>query len=129
MIKYAVIALAAIVALSGCADDDAFVASKNISKDADNFQVMRRVVFYNAIQDKYILEMTGFCSITADATDQQLEVICNEGKGLYRKHYLGYSDNVTYTVEQIESKNVSPYHYKIVFKPESILPMQNIEVR
>lgn len=129
MIKYAVVALAAVVALSGCADDDAIVASKNISRDADNFQVMRRVVFYNAIQDKYILEMTGFCSITADAADQQLEVICNEGKDLYRKHYLGYSDNVTYTVEQIESKNVSPYHYKIVFKPESILPMQNIEVR
>ena len=129
MMKYYMIALAAIVALSGCTNDDAIVASKNISKDADNFQVMRRVVFYNAIQDKYILEMTGFCSITADSIDQQLEVICNEGKNLYRKHYLGYSDNVTYTVEQIDAANVSPYHYKIVFKPESILPLQNIEVR
>lgn len=110
-------------------DNDSRVASANVSKDADNFKVLRRIVFYNVIQDKYIMEMTGFCAIEADGTDQQLEVICNEGPGIYRKHYLGYSDNVTYTVEQLESTKASQYHYKIIFKPESILPFQNVEVR
>lgn len=114
--------------LVGC-DNDSAVASANVSKDADNFKVLRRIVFYNVIQDKYIIEMTGFCSIKSDATDKQLEVICNEGPGIYRKHFLGYSDNVTYTVEQLKDSAVSQYHYKIIFKPQSILPLQNIEVR
>lgn len=114
--------------LVGCSNDSS-VASANVSKDADNFKVLRRIVFYNVIQDKYIMEMTGFCSISSDATDKQLEVICNEGPNIYRKHFLGYSDNVTYTVEQLNDSEVSKYHYKIIFKPESILPMQNVEVR
>lgn len=122
------LALLPVLALTGCTDD-ASVASRNVSKDADNFQVMRRVVFYNAIQDSYILEMEGYCSVKADSADQQLEVICKRGNDLYEKHFLGYSDNVTYTVEQLELVKADPYHYKIVFKPESILPFQNVEIR
>lgn len=122
------VCLMVVIGLLGC-DDDAQYASRNVSKDADNFKVKRRIVFYNAILDKYIFEMQGNCSITADAQDRQLEVICQTGENQYKKHYLGYSNNVTYVVEQLDYHEASKYHYKIVFKPESIMPLQNIEIR
>lgn len=107
--------------LVGCRDSD--MASYNISKDADQFKVKRRIVFYNSITDTYILEMVGNCSIeTPNATE--LQVTCKIGEDKYQKHFLGLSDNVTYTVEQLEYSDVSEYKYEIVFKPESIIPIE-----
>lgn len=117
------------LALYGCSDRDARVASHNVSVEADNFKVYRRIVFYNAIRGEYILEMTGYCSIQADTADQQLEAICKTGPDTYQKHYLGFSDNVTYTVEQLDFTPASRYHYKMIFKPKSILPLQNIQIQ
>lgn len=114
------------VGLSGC-DDDATIASRNLSKSADNFEINRRVVFYNGITDKYILSIEGYCSILADGKDRQLEVTCKTGPNSYKKHFLGISDNVTYFSEQIESANVSAYHYRVTFKPQAIIP--DIDVR
>lgn len=108
--------------LTGCFSDSE-IASSNISKDADQFKVRRRIVFYNSIQDVYILEMTGNCSIEVDEIDMMLEVTCKIGEDKYQKHFLGLSDNVTYTVEQLEYSDVSEYKYEIIFKPESIIPI------
>ena len=115
-------AIAILMTLVGCMRDAA-VASHNLSKEADQFKVRRRVVFYNAITDTYMFEMTGNLSINVDNMDRQLEVTVKLGEGEYRKHFLGLSDNVTYIVEQVESKNVSEYKYDLVFKPESIIPV------
>lgn len=119
-----------VLLITGCdqPSDKQFV-SKNISTDADNFKVLRRIILYNAITDNYILEVTGFCSVQAYAEHRQLEVVCKVGKDVYQKHIYGYSDNTPYTLEQLDSNKASPYHYKIVFKPKSILPLQNVEVR
>lgn len=118
------------LALTGCdAPSDKAYVSKNISTDADNFKVLRRIILYNAITDNYILEVTGFCSVQAYAEHRQLEVVCKTGKDIYQKHIYGYSDNTPYTLEQMDNNKASPYHYKIVFKPKSILPLQNVEVR
>lgn len=120
--KKAVIALsmgAAMFALSAC-EDDARVASRNLSKSADNFEVMRRVVFMNGITDSYMLEITGLCSIEDQVN--QLEVTCKTGFNAFKKHFLGLSDNVTYFVEQLEPRDVSLYHYRVTFKPQSIIP-------
>lgn len=108
------------MALSSCTDAD--LASSNLSKAADSFGIVRRVVFYNGITDKYILSIEGKCSIKKDNQDNQLEVTCKTGPETYKKHYLGISDNVTYFAEQLEDKNVSVYHYKVVFKPQAIIP-------
>lgn len=115
----------AITGLSACSDD-ADVASENLSKDADNFKINRRVVFYNGITEDYILAIEGFCSI--DESGDQLEVTCKLGKGEFKKHFLGLSDNVTYFAEQIESANVSTDHYKVTFKPETIIPDLDVRV-
>lgn len=108
------------IALAGCSSN-ADVASQNLSKASDNFQINRRITFYNGITDKYMLTIEGFCSIdTGDA--KKLTVTCKTGADQYKKDYLGLSDNVTYVVEQLESANVSPDHYIVNFKPETILP-------
>jgi hypothetical protein len=112
----------ALATLTGCIDDDARVASQNLSKAADNFEIERRIVFYNSIQDKYILSVRGRCSLRADAQDRQAEVTCKVGEGQYLKHYLGLSDNVTYFAEQVENADVSVYHYRVIFKPDTIIP-------
>lgn len=106
--------------LTACAADDADVVSENISKAADNFEVSRRIVFFNGITDKYLLTIEGACSITEDG--RQLEVVCRVGKGEYKKHFLGLSNNVSYLVEQGEAIKASAYHYRVTFKPQSIIP-------
>lgn len=107
---------------TACFEDDADVASHNVSKAADNFEVNRRIVLINGITDKFLLEITGVCSIKVDAEESQLEIICKTGKDEYIKDFVGLSDNVTYTVEQGEPVKASAYHYRKTFKPQSILP-------
>jgi hypothetical protein len=97
-------------------------ASRNISYESDNFKVMRRIVFVNGITDKYLLSIEGLCSITKDKEDNQLEVTCKTGDSEYKKHYLGISDNVTYFVEQMDGSDVDTFHYKVAFRPETLLP-------
>lgn len=120
MRKLAIAALAgaSILALSGC-QDDAQVASYNISKAADNFEIDRRIVFYNGITDTYMLTIEGRCSIEDQTT--QLEVTCKIGRDAFKKHFLGLSDNVTYFAEQLETADVSVYHHRVTFKPQSII--------
>ena len=112
--------VAAALSLGACSAAD--TASRNISYDSDNFKVMRRVVFVNGITDKYLLSIEGLCSITKDKEDLQLEVTCKTGDNEYKKHYLGISDNVTYFVEQMDGSSVDTFHYKVAFRPETILP-------
>lgn len=112
---------AAAITMAGCSSD-ADVASKNLSNDADNFQVQRRIVFYNGITDKYMLEIIGKCSITPDTGAKKLDVTCKLEDGSFKKHFLGLSDNVTYFVEQINPVIVGTDHYQVNFKPQSIVP-------
>jgi hypothetical protein len=106
---------------SAC-DSDADVASSNLSKDADNFKILRRIVFYNGISGEYILQVEGYCSLGNDDPQYKLTVTCKVGEGQFKKHFLGLSDNVTYFAEQIEAAGVSTSHYKVVFKPSAIVP-------
>lgn len=110
---------AATVLLAGCSSE-ADTTSHNLSKDADNFKIERRITFINGITDKYLLVVEGRCSIVDDGG--QLEVTCKTGEDEYKKHFLGLSDNVTYVAEQIEGASVDPYHYKLIFRPETIVP-------
>lgn len=106
---------------AGCSSD-AEVASENVSEAADNFEVNRRIVVFNGITDKYLMEIEGACSIEVDGEDAQLELICKTGKDEYIKDFVGLSDNVSYFVEQGEPVKASAYHYRKTFKPQSILP-------
>ena len=108
---------------AGC--DDADVASRNLSKAADNFEVARRVVFINGITDEVLLEIMGRCNVERTRSEWKspaLAVTCDAGGDEYRKHYLGLSDNVTYLVEQLDATNVSVNHYRLTFKPQAVVP-------
>lgn len=111
--------------LGGCSDAD--VASANLSKAADNFQVGRRIVFYNGITGDYMLSIEGMCSLGNGDPAKQLSVTCKTGPDEYKKHFLGLSDNVTYFVEQLSPKAVSVAQYKVIFKPSVIIP--DVEVK
>lgn len=121
MKKFLVLAaLTAGLTFTGCTD--ASIASHNLSKAADKFEIDRRIVFYNGITGEYILSLRGKCSIQVDTQDNQLEVTCKTGPESFKKHYLGISDNVTYFAEQMSGSNVSRYHYEVTFKPQAIIP-------
>lgn len=120
MFKRTLAAIAAIALLAGCTDAD--IASQNLSKAADNFEVTRRVVFYNGITGDYILTIEGLCSLGNQDSTGELTVTCKTGPKAYKKHFLGLSDNVTFFAEQLEAANVSAYHYRVVFKPQTIIP-------
>lgn len=111
-------AIATATVLSGCTA--ASTASDNLSVAADNFEIDRRIVFFNGITDTYLLSIEGRCSIEDEGT--QLEVTCRIGEDEYKKHFLGLSDNVSYFVEQLETADVSIYHYNVIFRPEAIVP-------
>lgn len=113
--------------MAGC-EQPADVASRNISKAADNFEVMRRVVFYNGITDTYLLTVEGLCSLGNFDSNGQLSVTCKTGPSSFKKHFLGLSDNVTYFAEQVEGVNVNTYHYRVIFRPTTIIPNLSIDV-
>lgn len=121
-----VVVLSALILVgSGCSDAD--VASYNLSKAADQFEVSRRIVFYNGITGDYMLQIEGRCSLGNSDPSGQLSVTCKTGPDTYKKHFLGLSDNVTYFVEQVEPKKASDHFYRVIFKPSVIVPDIDIE--
>lgn len=109
----------------GCVDD-AEVARHNLERQEQNFNVFRRVVFYNGITGEYILTIEGMIAIIVDQ-DGDLVVTVKTESGQYLKHYLGLSDNVTWFSEALAPNSVSDQRYKVIFKPSSLLP--TIELR
>ncbi|WEG18674.1 hypothetical protein PQ478_09355 [Alkalihalophilus pseudofirmus] len=112
------------VILVGCTEAD--TVNQNISKEADSFGVERRIVFFNGITDTYLLTIQGLCSLDV-RNDSTLRVTCKTGEEEYKRHYLGLSDNVSYFVEQVESASVDPFRYRVIFRPESIIPDIDIQ--
>lgn len=108
------------VLFSGCFSDDARIASKNLSKAADNFEVDRRIVFYNGWTGTYMLEVVGKCSV--EVSSNKMYAICKYGDNDFRKHGLGLSSNITWFSEQLKGIGVNVYHTRITWKPQSILP-------
>lgn len=111
----------ALLALGGCSSA-ADTASNNLSKAADNFEIQRRIIFINGITDKYLLVIEGRCSLGNADKPRELSVTCKLGPDQFKKHFLGLSDNVTYVCEQLDPASVSEWHYRVFFRPETIVP-------
>lgn len=120
-----ILGITLIMSLVGCSNE-ADTVSQNLSKSADNFQVQRKVVFFNGITDKYLLTIEGRCSLDTDSA-KKLTVTCKVGDDQYKKHFLGLSDNVSYFVEQTDAKYEDAYHYKVIFRPQTIVPDVDIK--
>ena len=113
--------LLSLAALTAC-QKQADVASENLSEAADNFEIPRRIVFYNGITDTYMLTIEGYCALGNRDEPKQRTITCKTGPNEYKKHFLGLSDNVTYFAEQINGAKVSTYQYKVIFRPSTIVP-------
>ena len=120
ILSISIIAIVLLLTGAGCTDAD--IVSHNLSKSADQFEINRRIVFYNGITGEYMLTIEGLCSLGNYDTTKELSVTCKTSPTSYKKHFLGLSDNVTYFVEQIDAENVSAYHYRVIFKPSVIVP-------
>ena len=121
--KLFIAAVIGATALAGC-DTEANRVSYNLSQEADNFNDIRQITVINCLQGDVLFQMTGKISITADAADNQLEVIVEDEKGEYKKHFIGLSDNVTYVVEDVTAGDVEKYKYTLNFNPEMWLPYE-----
>lgn len=124
--KKKIIAISAFIIMTlalaaGCGTESERV-SYNLSQEADNFNDVRQLTVINCIQGDILFQMTGKMSITPDTEDNQLEVIVEEKKGVYKKHFIGLSDNVTYVVEDVTAGDVNEYQYTLNFNPKMWIP-------
>ena len=103
------------VLLTGCTESDQ--VSMNISQEANNFNVTRRITVVNVRSDTVLFEMTGTFSL-ANSSANELEVICEVAEGQYKKHFIYLNDWTTYVVEDISGANVDKYHYELNILPE-----------
>lgn len=110
-------------AITACGTEASRV-SYNLSQEADNFNDIRQITVINCLQGDVLFQMTGKMSITADTSDNQLEVVVEDENGEYKKHFIGLSDNVTYVVEDITAGDVDQYKYKLNFNPKMWLPVE-----
>ena len=124
MIKITFVILVAIVFLTGCTSSE--TVSRNISREADEFKVKRRITFINLRTNEYLFQMTGNCSVQGGSSDSnsELEIICRIGGDKYQKHFLYIANETTYVVEQLEYSDVSRYDYEFIFRPEAIVPIE-----
>ena len=112
------------VGLSACSEDDAIIAKRNTAKAADNFEVNRRIVFYNTWTDTVMQSIEGLCSIEyAD----RVSVICKIGESprgipIVKNNLIALNGQVTVFVEQLEPLPVNVYHYRRTFRPQTIIP-------
>lgn len=116
------VAVLSICVLTGCTE--ASRVSYNLSQEADNFNDIRQITVINCLQGDVLFQMTGKMSINADTEDNQLEVVVEDENGEYKKHFIGLSDNVTYVIEDISSKDVEKYRYTLNFNPNMWVPAE-----
>ena len=111
------------ILLTACGgfDDEANMVSYNISKEADNFNVLRELTVINNFSDTVIFQMVGTLSIREDRT--QLEITVKESDGVYKKHFVGMSQFTTYVLEDVTGSDVRTSKYTLNFNPEMIMPL------
>ena len=111
---------AMIMVLSGCTQADK--VSYNVSKEANNFNVTRRLAVINARTDEPVFELIGNFSLSNNSVNE-LEVICETANGVYKKHFVYLNEWTIYVVEDVSGAYVDPYHYEVNFLPEMIVPV------
>lgn len=121
------IALFMMIYLTGCVETEAGIVSQNVSQEADNFNVLRRLAVINSRTDKVEFELIGAFSLQVDHSDGQIEVICEMEDGTYKKHIIGLNENTMYVVEDLGGAAVNKYKYQVNYIPESIIPFEIVQ--
>lgn len=107
--------------LSFCGCREADKVAYNISKEADNFNVTRRLAVINARTDKPLFELVGRFAISNNE-ENELEITVEVAKGRYKKHMVYLNDWTCYVVEDISGASADEYRYEVNFLPEMFIP-------
>lgn len=91
----------------------------NLKREADDFNVRRRITVLNTRTDTPMMQITGLLSINVDS-DGDLNITIEKEEGQYILNYAHLSQDTTYIVEQIETKEVNKYQYEIKFYPTQL---------
>lgn len=121
-----ILALLAIIAIAatGCGRESDRV-SYNISKQADNFNVTRRLTVFNMRTDKCIMQMTGKMSIQNEGNNEISVIVeVDRKRNIYQKHLIYLNEWTMYTVEDVSGTNVSKYAYEVEFMPQTLRPIR-----
>lgn len=113
------------VVLGGCVRTSTTV-NHNLSKDADEFNLYRKITVTNARTDTIMLQAEGYMSLSNNYANE-LVVTIKTGENTYYKDYIYLNDWTCYVVEQTEPTGTDKYHYQLVFYPERIVP--DIEIK
>lgn len=117
-ILIAVILCVTVFVLSACTQSE--TVRHNLKREADDFNVRRRITVLNTRTDQPMMQITGLLSISTDS-DKDLNITIEKAPGEYVLNYAHLSQDTTYIVEQIETKEVSKYKYEIKFYPSQIV--------
>ena len=115
---HVLLVLAAMVFLAGCSQSDR--VTHNLRREAEEFNVRRRITVMNTRTDTALMQITGLLSIDTDS-DGDLNITIEKAPGEYVLNYAHLSQDTTYIVEQIETKEVSKYQYEIIFYPQHLV--------
>lgn len=113
-----ILLIAMIFVLSSCRQADN--VQYNLKREADDFKIRRRITVMNTRTDTPLMQITGLLSIDVDK-DGDLNITVEKAPNEFILNYAHLSNDTTYIVEQIETKEVSKYQYEIVFYPKQIV--------
>lgn len=114
----AVLLILAVFALSSCRQADN--VRHNLKREADDFNIRRRITVLNTRTDTPMMQITGLLAISVDK-DGDLNITIEKAPNEYVLNYAHLSQDTTYIVEQIETKEVSKYKYEIKFYPTQLI--------
>lgn len=118
------VALSVMLGMAGCST--AHTVKHNLSKDANEFNIYRRITVTNARTDTVMLQAEGYMALGNNSSNE-LVVTIKTGDDQYYKDYIYLNDWTCYVMEQTEPKGTDKYHYELTFYPERILP--DVEIK
>ena len=93
-----------------------------LEMEEGNFNVYRRVIFYNVRLGETVFACEGFCHVQVDE-DGDVELVIKTEDKQYLRHYLGQKQDITYFSEQIEPAFIpNDRKYRITFNPRLWIP-------
>ena len=108
--------------LSGCGETESKKISYNVSKEAENFNVLRRFAVINTRTDKVEFELIGAFS-REDKSEDSVSIVVEMEDGTFKKHIIGLNDDTMYVIEDLGGAKVNKYKYEVNYIPESIVPI------
>lgn len=117
-IALVLVLIIALFALASCRQAD--TVRHNLKREADDFNVRRRITVLNTRTDTPMMQITGLISISTDS-DGDLNITIEKAPNEYVLNYAHLSQDTTYMVEQIETKEVNKYKYEIKFYPKQLV--------